>query len=75
MLCEPSSSDIENKNRDDLSSNRLTNLKMLASNIERNLFFQQCSHEKSVKMRLEEEIDQENFIYYVEDYYCLTPEN
>ena len=74
MLCEPSCSYNENKNRDDLSSNRLINLKMLASNIE--IFLcQQCAHEKSVKMRLEEEIDQENFIYYVEDYYCLTPEN
>ena len=71
MLCEPSCSYIENKNRDDLSSNRLINLKMLASNIE--IFLcQQCAHEKSVKMRLEEEIDQENFASYADIYYDIT---
>ena len=76
MLCEPSSSDNEEKDGDYLSSNRLINMKLLATN--KYIYFfvsQQCANGKAVNMKLEEERDQEKFIYYVEAYYDPTTTN
>ena len=59
MLCEPTDSDIEKKEEDNISGNRLINLKILTTNIDNFLLCQQYAQEKAVLMKLEEERDQE----------------
>ena len=59
MLCEPNISYNKEKERDNLSGNRLINLKILTTNIDNFLLCQQYAQEKAVLMKLEEERDQE----------------
>ena len=73
MLCEPTSSDNEEKEGYDISGNHLINLKTLTTNTENILVLQQCANEKDAPMKLEEKRYQENLISYVEAYYEVTP--
>ena len=52
MLCEPILLDNEEKEGDNLSSNRLINLKTLTNNIEKFLVCWQCAHEKAPHIKL-----------------------
>ena len=53
MLCEPTSSDNEEKEGDNISSNRPVNLIVLTTNIEKILVYQQCAHYKDLRMKIE----------------------
>ena len=75
MLYEPTSSYNKEKEGENPSYNRLLNLKILTTNMEKFLVCQQCAHEKVLQMKLEEARYQENFISYIEAYYYLTTEN
>ena len=52
MLCDPTSSDNEEKEGDNLSSNHLMNQKRFTTNIEKVLVCQKFAQEKAVKMKL-----------------------
>ena len=75
MFYEPTCLDNKQKQGDNLSSNRLINLKILTNNIDNFLVFRQCEQEKAPQMKLEEERFQENLISYVKTYYDLNPMN
>ena len=68
MLCETESSYNKEKEGDNLSSNRLINVKILTTNVDEYLVYRKCAQEKAVQMKLEEEKDWENFISYAEAY-------
>ena len=59
MLCEPKASYNEEKEGDNLSSNRIINLGILTTNIDNSLVCQQCAQVKTVNIKPEEERDQE----------------
>ena len=67
MLCEPFCSDNEEKQGDNLTGNPVVNLQNFTTNIEKILVRRKCTHEEPLQMK----IYQENFIYYVEDYFWL----
>ena len=58
MLCEPISPDNGEKVGDNLSGNRLINLKILTTNIEKFIACQTCAQEKAIQIKPEEERDQ-----------------
>ena len=64
MLCEPKSSDSEQKEVDNISGNQHRE----------KLVCQQCAQDKALQMKIEEGRYQKNLISYVEDYYKLNPE-
>ena len=51
MLCEPTLLDNEDKEADNLSSNRLINLKILTTNTGNVLVYQQFAQEKALLMK------------------------
>ena len=73
MMCESVNSDQEEKEGDVINSNRIINLKNLITNIDNFLVCKECTCERELQIKLEEERDVENFIDYVEDYFQLTP--
>ena len=73
MMCESMISDQEEKEGDVLNGNRIINLKNLITNIDNVLVCKECAQEREIQIKLEEEIDVENFIEYVEAYFQLTP--
>ena len=73
MMCESVNSDQEEKEGDVLNSNFIINLNNLITNIDIFLVCKECAQERELKIKLEEEIDVEKFIDYVEDYLQLTP--
>ena len=75
MLCELACLDNEEKEGDNISGNRLINLKISTTNKGKVFVCQKCAQEKDLQMKLEEERYQESFIYYVETYYYLTLKN
>ena len=50
MLCETTSLDNKEKEEDNLSGDRLINLKMLTTKIEKYLMCRQCEQEKAVQI-------------------------
>ena len=75
MLCDTTCLDNEEKEGDNLISNCLIKLKILATNVQNFFLCQKCAKDKALRMKLEEERYQENFIYYVDTSYDLTPIN
>ena len=73
IMCEYVNSDQEEKEGDVLNSNRIINLNNLITNIDKYLVCKKCAKERELQIKLEEEIDVETFIDYVEDYIQLTP--
>ena len=73
MLCESVNSDQEEKEGDLLNGNRIINLKNSITNIAKFLVCKECAQERDLRMKLEERIEQENFVAYAEDYFQLTP--
>ena len=73
MMCESVSSDQEEKEGDVLNGNHIINLKNLITNIDIFLVCKGCAQERELQINLEEEIDVEKFVDYVEDYFQLTP--
>ena len=73
MMCGSVKSDQEEKEGGVLNGNRIINLKILITNIDNFLVCKDCSQERELQIKLEEGIDVENFIDYVEAYFQLTP--
>ena len=73
MMCESVNFDQEEKEGDGLNGNRTINLKNLITKIDKILVCKECAQERELQIKLEEEIDVEKFIDYVEDYFQLTP--
>ena len=73
MKCESVNSDQEEKEVDVLNGNRIINLKNFITNIDKFLVCKEFAKERELQIKLEEERDVENFIYYVEAYFQLTP--
>ena len=73
MMCESINSDQEEKEGDVLNSNHIVNLKNLIKNIDNVFVCKECAQEREIQKKLEEVIDVENFIEYVEAYFQLTP--
>ena len=73
MMCESVNSDQEEKEGDVLNGNRIINLKNLITNRDIVLVCKECAQERTLQIKLEEEIDVEKFIDCVEAYYQLTP--
>ena len=72
MMCESINSDQEEKEGDVLNGNHIFNLKNFITNTDNVLVCKECAQEKKIQIKLEEEIDVENFIEYVEAYFQLT---
>ena len=72
MLCGSIISDQEEKEGDVLNGNRIINLKDFITNIDKILLCKECTQERELQIKLEEERDVENFIDYVEPYFQLT---
>ena len=69
MICKSVNSDQEEKEGDVLNGNRIINLKNLITNTIKMLVCKECSQERELQIKLEEERDVEKFIDYVEDYF------
>ena len=70
---QSSNSDQEEKVGDLLNGNGIINLYNLITNIDKVLVCKECAQERELQIKLEEKIDVENFIDYVEAYFLLTP--
>ena len=73
MMSESINTGQEEKEGDVLNGNRIINLNNLITNIDNFLVCKECEQERELQIKLEEEIDAENFIDYVEAYFQLTP--
>ena len=73
MMWESINSDQKEKEGDVLNGNRIINLKNLITNIDNVLVCKECAQEREIQIKLEEEIDVDSFIDYVEAYFHLTP--
>ena len=73
MMCESVNSDQEEKEGDVLNGNRIINLKNLITNIDKVLVCKECSQEKELQIKLEEERDVEKIIDCAKAYFQLTP--
>ena len=58
ILCEPTSSNNEKKEGNNLSGNPLVNLIFLTTNKEKFSVYRRCAHGKALHMKIEEERDQ-----------------
>ena len=66
MMCQSINSDQEEKEGDVLNGNHIVNLKNFITNIDNVLVSKECAQESEIQIKLEEEIDVENFIEYIE---------
>ena len=73
MICESVNSDQEEKQGDLLNGDRIINLKNFITNIDKFLLCKEFLQERELQIKVEEQIDVENFIDCVEDYFWLTP--
>ena len=73
MMCESINSDQEENEGDVLNGNRIINLQNFITNIYDVLVCKECAQGREIQIKLEEEIDVENFIEYVEANFQLTP--
>ena len=73
MICESVNSDQEEKEGDVLNGNHIINLKNFITNMDKFLVCKECAQESELQIKLEEELDVENFIDYAEAYFQLTP--
>ena len=73
MMCKSVNFNQEEKEGYVLNGNCIINLNNLITNIDKILVCKECAQERELHIKVEEERDKENFIYYVEAYFQLTP--
>ena len=72
MIRESVNSDQEETGGDLLNGNRIINLKLIITNIGTFLICKECTQERELQIKLEEERDQEDFVDCLEAYSWLT---
>ena len=74
MICESVEYDQEEKKKkkDILNGNRIINLNNFITNLDKLLVCKEFTQEREIQIKLEEEIEVENFIDYVQAYFQLT---
>ena len=65
MICEAVHPDQEEKEGDLLNGNRIINLNNFITNMDNVLVCKECAQDRELQIKLEEEIDVEKFIDYV----------